>query len=40
MSKEEYIAAITRLLIKINDLNLLERIYSYVNRLYVGRGRN
>lgn len=41
MSNEEYIIAIKKLLEKMKNNNkLLERIYSYLNKLYVGRGRD
>ncbi len=37
MSNEEYITLIVKLLKKFNT-SMLERIYNYVNNLYIGRG--
>lgn len=38
MDNEEYIELIVKLLKKIKNNHLLERIYSYVNDCFVGRG--
>ncbi len=37
MSNEEYIILIVKLLKRLNT-NMLERIYNYVNNIYIGRG--
>lgn len=38
MNNEEYVKAICYLLKRIKNTKKLERIYNYVNNLFIGRG--